>query len=214
MNTNKFNENSYNQLIKSSNFYNYQITNKFYNTPLPTEKLRPNSFNIPRSISAMHSNNSFDSFKLSPNLYLSHAEQQATKSSDSDKNSFLYGKVRTDENPSSSNISQLIPPVGLNVQLEKRYHHAMIRHIYEKSLQKSNKSNDDVNKQMDIISNLQNPQKNHTIEQNSSINDLGEIDCRKPISTHNSKSGVSLKCAYCSGDFRSRLENEQISKLF
>lgn len=204
-------------MIKSSNFYNYQITNKFYNTPLPTDKLRHNSFNVPRSISTMHSNNSFDSFKSSPNLYLANPEQ-ATKSStesDTDKNNFLYGhhvnsllaKVKNDENASSSKNTLLVPPVGLNLHLEKRYHQAMIRNIYEKSLQKTNKNKDDVdniNSQMEIISNLQNPQKNQAVEQNSNRLHIEEIDNRKPINTHNSKSGVSLKCAYCSGDFRSR----------
>lgn len=207
-------------MIKSSNFYNYQITNKFYNTPLPTDKLRPNSFNVPRAVSTMHSNNSFDSFKSSPNLYLAHAEQatkQSSAESDSDKNNFLYGhhvnsllsKVRNDENASSSKNALLVSSsVGLNLHLEKRYHQAMIRNIYEKSLQKTNKNKDDaenINNQMEIISNLQHPQKNQpVVEQNGSRIDVGDIDCRKPINTHNSKSGVSLKCAYCSGDFRSR----------
>ncbi|CAO1425481.1 unnamed protein product [Diamesa hyperborea] len=225
---NKINENSYNQMIKSSNFYNYQITNKFYNTPLPTDKLRHNSFTVPRSISTMHSNNSFDSFKSSPNLYLANAEQ-ATKSSaesDSDKTNFLYGhhvnsllvKVRNEDNATGSSTKNalLVPSVGLNLHIEKRYHQAMIRNIYEKSLQKTNKNKDDVdniNNQMDIISNLQNPQKNQPVEQNGIRLDVGEIDSRKPINTHNSKSGVSLKCAYCSGDFRSRTELENHMKI-
>ena len=57
---------------------------------------------------------------------------------------------------------------------------------------------------MEIISNLQNPQKNQPVEHNGTRIDIAENDCRKPMNTHNSKSGVSLKCAYCSGDFRSR----------
>lgn len=207
-------------LIKNSNFYNYQITNKFY---------PPEPFGSP---SLLLNNNIYDSLRSTAHLY---NPQLDPKKPNPPKNLInlysqqMYGKgENSEENAASNNTvksSLYMPPVGASHHhLTNHYHHqnSMIRNLYEKAFQKATTTNDSNNNDKNNNDN-DNNNNLHQLElqqkqqqQKFRGNEINNSDCgicersdvpsdsehRKP--GHNSKAGVSLKCAYCSGDFRSR----------
>ena len=240
--------NAYNHLIKNSNFYNYQITNKFYHNP------HGENFGGKPSHPAstlMFNSNLYDSLKSSGHLYsppidksnhrgdfskskllsfygsnLHHHQQQqeilvnklssiyANKAAAEASDDFFPRKT-----PPASTVktSLYLPPVGISNRFQGHSQSSMLRSLYEKSfLRQNNDTNNNVSKVSEAESNhqieLQKQQQKVRAEQNPNEcgmcerNDFAsEIDLQTHRKiAHNLKTGVSLKCAYCSGDFRSR----------
>jgi hypothetical protein len=217
------------QLIKNNNFY-YQ--NKFY----------PESFGSPNP-NLLLNNNIYESLRNSGHLYGQQLDtKKSGRDLLTPKSNLLnlynqqiYGKSESPEEAASTSStvksSLYMPPVGTPHHLSSRFHqqNSMIRNLYEKAFQKSTASNDsnnnnsngsenDNNNNMHQLEMQKQQQKFRASEVNG--NDCGicerndgpsDVDHRK--SGHNSKAGVSLKCAYCSGDFRSRTELENHMKI-